>query len=242
MESHPPSLLFPESTPTAAGAPLQRALAGDDVKLPAWHYGRLGASTGFSDAEKKFLATVTNGLAKLTERAAECGSAELEGRAAAWLGVTVAHERVRRRVKKLSRALTEGGGPRALYDVRRLAPSSPVEPSGRLAAAPIAARPVARFPSRPACSGLIRSAPYEVPADGDGAPVLRLFLGAAMFEDSYGWAIKTLAHELTHAVLATIDDAYGDAGCQRLILEDPCRALRNADNWASFLYSFSDLG
>lgn len=46
--------------------------------------------------------------------------------------------------------------------------------------------------------------------------------------------VGTLVHELTHAVGETEDYEYGEAACQNLALNDPQRAIMNADNYEYF--------
>lgn len=49
---------------------------------------------------------------------------------------------------------------------------------------------------------------------------------------------EILAHELTHLILDTEDEAYGDIPCQTLAAHNPALAKKNADSWGYFIEEF----
>ncbi|XP_064404710.1 LOW QUALITY PROTEIN: extracellular protease-like [Halichondria panicea] len=50
------------------------------------------------------------------------------------------------------------------------------------------------------------------------------------FEDKY----ETIVHEMTHASARTEDYEYGRTGCKKLAIDNPAKAVNNADNYAYF--------
>ncbi len=50
------------------------------------------------------------------------------------------------------------------------------------------------------------------------------------FEDKY----ETIVHEMTHASARTEDYQYGRMNCRYLAIDDPARAVNNADNYGYF--------
>jgi hypothetical protein len=42
-------------------------------------------------------------------------------------------------------------------------------------------------------------------------------------------------HEITHKVLDTVDFKYGEKSCEKLAIDHPKRAVRNADNWGYYI-------
>jgi uncharacterized phage infection (PIP) family protein YhgE len=42
-------------------------------------------------------------------------------------------------------------------------------------------------------------------------------------------------HEISHKVLGTVDYKYGASACEKLALDAPGQAVRNADNWGYFI-------
>jgi len=49
---------------------------------------------------------------------------------------------------------------------------------------------------------------------------------------------EILAHELTHLILDTEDEAYGGPKCETLAAHSPARAKKNADSWGYFIEEF----
>ncbi len=74
--------------------------------------------------------------------------------------------------------------------------------------------------------------PYDYAYTFDGAIyiVLCSVYYTSGFEDKY----ETIVHEMTHATARTEDYEYGRTDCKKLAIDNPAKAVNNADNYAYF--------